>query len=42
MNFGIKKGVISGLMYGITQITMFFIFGLVFYLGIIFMQNHGL
>ena len=42
MNFGIKKGVVSGLMYGITQIAMFFIFGLVFYLGIIFMENHGL
>ena len=42
MNFGIKKGIVSGLMYGITQIAMFFIFGLVFYLGMVFMDNNGL
>ena len=42
MNFGIKKGIVSGLMYGITQIAMFFIFGLVFYLGMVFLTNNGL
>ena len=42
MNFGVKKGVVSGLMYGITQIAMFFIFGLVFYLGMVFMERHSL
>lgn len=29
-------------MYGITQLSMFFIFGLIFYLGILFMERHGL
>ena len=42
MKFGLKKGVVSGLMYGITQIAMFFIFGLVFYLGMVFLERHGL
>ena len=42
MTLGVKKGMISGIMYGITQIAMFFIFGLVFYLGIVFMNRNGL
>jgi ATP-binding cassette, subfamily B (MDR/TAP), member 1 len=42
MNFGIKKGFVSGLMYGLTQIVMFFIFGLIFYLGIVFMVHNNL
>ena len=42
MSFGVKKGIVSGLMYGFTQIAMFFIFGLVFYLGIVFMVRNNL
>ena len=42
LRFGIKKGIISGLMYGITQLALFFIFGLIFYLGLIFMVRNNL
>lgn len=42
MQFGVKKGIISGLLYGFIQFCMFFIFGLVLYIGIIFMTDHDL
>jgi ATP-binding cassette, subfamily B (MDR/TAP), member 1 len=39
---GVKKGMVSGFLYGVTQIMMFFIFGLIFYLGIVFMVHNNL
>ncbi len=42
MAMGFKKGMVSGFLYGLTQICMFFIFGLIFYLGIIFMNHNDL
>lgn len=42
MTMGVKKGMVSGFLYGLTQIMMFFIFGLIFYLGIIFMTHNNL
>lgn len=42
MEAGIKKGMLSGFLYGINQIIMFFVFGLIFYLGIVFMNNNDL
>lgn len=42
MTMGVKKGMVSGFLYGLTQIMMFFIFGLIFYLGIIFMNHNNL
>jgi ABC-type siderophore export system fused ATPase/permease subunit len=39
MNFGTKKGFVSRLRYGLTQITLFFILGLIIYLGIVFMVH---
>jgi ATP-binding cassette subfamily B (MDR/TAP) protein 1 len=33
---------ISGFLYGLTQIIMFFVFGLIFYLGTIFLRDNGL
>lgn len=41
MKVGIKKGLVSGIMHGITQIAMFFIFGLVIYFGLIFLENNA-
>ena len=42
MSMGIEQGLISGFLYGLSQIIMFVIFGLIFYLGIIFMNRNGL
>ena len=42
MTMGIKNGMMSGFFYGLTQIIMFFIFGIIFYLGIVFMVDNGL
>ena len=39
---GISKGMISGFMYGLSQIILFLVFGLIFYLGIIFMNRNNL
>jgi len=39
---GIRKGMVSGFLYGLTQIIMFFVFGLIFYLGCIFTKNYNL
>lgn len=42
MQMGINKGMVSGFLYGLTQIMMFFIFGLIFYLGMVFMVRNNL
>ena len=38
-DLAIKKGNISGILYGLSQIIMFVIFGLIFYLGAIFVRD---
>eukprot|EP00331_Platyophrya_macrostoma_P007656 CAMPEP_0176430740 /NCGR_PEP_ID=MMETSP0127-20121128/14418_1 /TAXON_ID=938130 /ORGANISM="Platyophrya macrostoma, Strain WH" /LENGTH=1373 /DNA_ID=CAMNT_0017812657 /DNA_START=12 /DNA_END=4133 /DNA_ORIENTATION=+ len=38
----LKKGFVSGLMFGISQLGMFFVFGIVFYVGSRFMRDFGL
>jgi ATP-binding cassette subfamily B (MDR/TAP) protein 1 len=40
-NVGIKKGNVSGLLFGLTQIVMFAIFGLIFFLGTVFIRDAG-
>lgn len=42
MAIGIKKGNVSGLLFGVSQLMMFFVFGLIFFLGTIFKRDHGL
>jgi ATP-binding cassette, subfamily B (MDR/TAP), member 1 len=42
MSTGVKKGMVSGLLYGLSQIIMFLVFGLIFYLGVIFMNRNNL
>jgi ATP-binding cassette subfamily B (MDR/TAP) protein 1 len=39
---GVKKGLISGFLYGLTQIIMFFVFGIIFWLGTVFMAANNL
>ena len=39
---GIKKGNISGILYGLVQFIMFVIFAIIFYLGSIFIRDNGL
>lgn len=38
----VKKGNISGLLFGLSQFTMFVVFGLIFYLGSIFIRDNNL
>lgn len=40
-DLGVKKGNVSGLLYGITQLVMFFIFALIFFLGTVFIRDAG-
>ena len=42
METGVSKGLIAGFMYGLSQIILFLVFGLIFYLGVIFMNRNGL
>jgi ATP-binding cassette subfamily B (MDR/TAP) protein 1 len=37
---GVKKGNISGVLYGITQMVMFIIFALIFFLGTVFIRDN--
>jgi ATP-binding cassette subfamily B (MDR/TAP) protein 1 len=37
----IKKGNISGIMFGLSQLIMFVVFALIFYLGAIFIRDNG-
>ena len=39
---GTRKGMISGFLFGMTQIVMFFVFGLIFYLGTVFLRDNNL
>lgn len=39
-NLALKKGIIAGILYGCSQIIMFSIFGLLFYIGAIFVRDH--
>jgi ATP-binding cassette subfamily B (MDR/TAP) protein 1 len=38
---GIKKGNVSGLLFGFSQIVMFVIFALIFYIGTLFIRDAG-
>ncbi len=40
-SLGIKKGMVSGISFGLTQIVMFAIFGLIFFLGTVFIRDAG-
>jgi ATP-binding cassette, subfamily B (MDR/TAP), member 1 len=40
-NLAVKKGNISGIMFGFSQIVMFLIFALIFYIGTIFIRDAG-
>ena len=42
LEIGVKKGNISGLLYGLSQFVMFIIFALIFYLGAVFKRDNGL
>jgi ABC-type multidrug transport system fused ATPase/permease subunit len=39
---GMKKGLVSGFLFGLNQLIMFYVFGLIFYLGIVFMSHNNL
>lgn len=41
-DIGIKKGNISGFSMGLSQIIMFVVFGLIFFLGSVFKRDNGL
>ena len=38
----VKKGFISGLLFGFSQLGMFIVFGVAFYVGSLFMRDYGL
>lgn len=42
MELGVRQGLIAGFLYGLSQIILFLVFGLIFWLGIIFMNRNGL
>ena len=42
MNIGIKKGNVSGILFAFSQLIMFFVFGLIFFLGTVFKRDNGL
>ena len=42
MAIGIKKGNVSGLLFGLSQLIMFFVFGLIFFLGTVFKRDNNL
>jgi ATP-binding cassette subfamily B (MDR/TAP) protein 1 len=37
-----KKGNISGILYGVSQIVMFIVFALIFYIGTLFIRQYNL
>lgn len=39
--FLLKKGQISGLLFGLSQINLFVVFGLIFYIGSLFVRDYG-
>lgn len=41
MEVGVKKGNISGVLYGITQLIMFIVFALIFFLGTVFIRDNA-
>ena len=42
MNISIKKGNVSGALFAISQLIMFFVFGLIFFLGTVFKRDNNL
>ena len=37
----VKNGIISGFFYGIAQFIMYIVFGLIFYVGSLFVKNNS-
>ena len=42
LSIGNKKGIMSGLFFGFSQFILFLVFGLIFWLGIVFMNHNNL
>jgi ATP-binding cassette subfamily B (MDR/TAP) protein 1 len=42
LQIGLKKGHVSGILFGISQLIMFFVFGLIFFLGTVFKRDNNL
>lgn len=42
LKLGTKKGIISGALYGVSQFILFLVFGLIFYLGIVFLNRNNI
>lgn len=42
MRIGIKKGNVSGILFAFSQLIMFFVFGLIFFLGTVFKRDNNL
>ena len=42
MSEGVKKGITSGVLFGLSQFFLFLIFGLIFYLGVVFKISNNL
>jgi hypothetical protein len=42
MRIGIKKGNVSGILFAFSQLIMFFVFGLIFFLGTVFKRDNHL
>lgn len=42
MKIGIRKGNVSGILFAISQLIMFFVFGLIFFLGTVFKRDNDL
>ncbi len=42
LKIGINKGNVSGILFGFSQLFMFIVFGLIFFLGTVFKRDNGL
>ena len=42
LQIGNKKGLMAGFFFGLSQFILFLVFGLIFYLGIVFMNSNNL
>ena len=42
LSIGNKKGLMGGFFFGLSQFILFLVFGLIFYLGIVFMNANNL
>ena len=42
LSLGVNKGMVAGILYGISQLILFITFGLMYYLGSIFVRDNNL